>query len=149
MNNDNGKPDPEQGLYRKYNVERLNDPTGKHRDCIYYVLDLNHDRHAVAALEAYAASCAEEYPTLAFDLRHTAASLARKLGVTRPEAVTPHERGAMIEAVARALCRFSYADRSIEELVAPSRQLWQRLIPEAEVAVSAMLELRRPQKDKS
>lgn len=81
MNENSGKPDGEQGLYRKYNVERLNDLTGKHRDCHYYVLDLIHDKHAVAALEAYAKSCAAEFPSLAFDLRHEAASLARRLGM--------------------------------------------------------------------
>lgn len=87
MNENNGKPDQQQGLYRKYNVERLNDPASKHKDCLYYVLDLDHDKHAVAALEAYAKSCAEEYPTLAFDLRHTAAATARKLNLpARPEA---------------------------------------------------------------
>jgi hypothetical protein len=82
MNENSGKPDQDQGLYRKYNVERLNDPAGKHADCTYYVLDLDHDKHSVAALLAYADSCEAEYPTLAFDLRHTAAATARKLAVS-------------------------------------------------------------------
>lgn len=94
MNENNGKPDGEQGIYRKYNVERLNDPAGKHADCIYFVLDLDHDPHSVAALAAYAASCADQYPTLAFDLRHTAAATARKLGVeSRRSAVTVADSG--------------------------------------------------------
>lgn len=93
MNDNNGKPDGEQGLYRKYDVQRLNDPNGKHTNCIYFVLDLNHDKHAVAALEAYAASCDEELPTLAFDLRHTAAATARKLGVKPPSANKATDNG--------------------------------------------------------
>lgn len=81
MNENSGAPDPEQGLYRKYDVTRLNDPAGKHKDCTYYILDLDHDPHSVAALLAYAKSCEAQYPTLAFDLRHTAAATARKLNV--------------------------------------------------------------------
>lgn len=88
MNENNGKPDPEQGLYRKYEVNRIDDKAEKHADCQYFVLDLDHDPHSVAALEAYAESCKAQYPTLAFDLRHTAAAAARKLGVSaRPEAL--------------------------------------------------------------
>lgn len=85
MNQSDGKPDVQQGLYRKYNVERLNDPTGKHKDCHYYVLDLVHDKHAVQALLAYAASCETEFPTLAFGLRREAATTARRLGVALSE----------------------------------------------------------------
>lgn len=61
--------DSECGLYRKYRVERLHDPTGKHARCDYYVLDLTHDPHAIPALRAYADSCAADYPHLAADLR--------------------------------------------------------------------------------
>lgn len=61
--------DTEAGLYRKYNVERLNDLTGKHADCLYYVLDLVHDQYAAVALKAYADACEDEYPQLAADLR--------------------------------------------------------------------------------
>jgi hypothetical protein len=50
----------------------------------------------------------------------------------------PHERGALIERVAKALCLHAYPARSLEEAVAPSRELWMRLIPEAEIAVQAM-----------
>lgn len=91
MNENSGKPDQEQGLYRKYDVTRLNDPNGKHTDCTYYVLDLDHDPHSVAALLAYAASCEAQYPGLAFDLRHTAAATARKLTVARPEELSAEE----------------------------------------------------------
>lgn len=105
MNENNGKPDPEQGLYRKYEVNRIDDKAEKHADCQYFVLDLDHDEHSVAALEAYAESCKAQYPTLAFDLRHTAAATARKLGVSaRPEALlipegcTPADAAVLREA---------------------------------------------------
>ena len=61
-------PDEQRGFYRKYHVERLNDPTGKHSDCMYFVLDERHDKFAGAALRAYAAACAGEFPQLAKDL---------------------------------------------------------------------------------
>lgn len=63
--------DTERGLYGKYKIER-NDgssgPGGKHEKCEYFVLDLEHDKHARAALKAYAESCKKEYPALAHDL---------------------------------------------------------------------------------
>ena len=64
--------DYQRGLYRKYDVTRREDPTGKHITCLYYVLDLDHDRHAIPALRAYADSCESEYPALAADLRRWA-----------------------------------------------------------------------------
>ncbi len=62
-------PDRERGLYGKYRVSRLHDPTKKHVDCRYFVLDLIHDKHAGAALHAYARACEVEYRALADDLR--------------------------------------------------------------------------------
>ena len=61
-------PDDKQGYYRKYSVKRLKDKTKKHARCEYFVLDLNHDTHALAALRAYAKSCEAEFPELAADL---------------------------------------------------------------------------------
>lgn len=64
--------DAKRGLYSKYSVRRVDgssDPGGKHEHCMYYVLDLEHDKHAKAALAAYAKSCEKEYPKLAADLR--------------------------------------------------------------------------------
>jgi hypothetical protein len=61
-----------KGLYRKFRVERTDgssDAGGKHEGCEYFVLDLNHDKLAIPALEAYAAACEAEYPLLARDLR--------------------------------------------------------------------------------
>lgn len=64
--------DTKRGLYGKYKVER-NDgssaPGGKHEKCEYFVLDLEHDKFAKAALRAYAKACGKKYPALALDLR--------------------------------------------------------------------------------
>jgi len=63
--------DKTKGLYRKFNVERTDGssgPGGKHERCRYYVLDLDHDPHAPAAIRAYADSCRSDYPVLAADL---------------------------------------------------------------------------------
>jgi hypothetical protein len=64
--------DPKRGLYGKFKVERIDGrsaPGEKHRDCQYFVLDLDHDKHAKAALRAYVKSCKKEFPALAMDLR--------------------------------------------------------------------------------
>ena len=44
-------------------------PGEKHDACDYFVLDIMHDRHAYAALLAYAHSCEPEYPEFVKDLR--------------------------------------------------------------------------------
>lgn len=61
-------PDSKRGLYRKFTVTRHN-PSDKHNDCFYFVLDLDHDEFALASLATYAEACAEKYPMLASDLR--------------------------------------------------------------------------------
>lgn len=61
----------QDGLYNKFRVERLDGSSaigGKHRNCRYFVLDLDHDPHAAAAITAYAAECATTRPQLAADL---------------------------------------------------------------------------------
>lgn len=61
----------ELGLYEKFSVIRVDGQSahgGKHYRCAYFVLDMDHDPHAIAAAMAYAESCAEEYPLLAADL---------------------------------------------------------------------------------
>lgn len=63
--------DKTRGLYNKFEVTRTDGKSRKgqkHHGCEYFVLDLNHDLHALAALKAYAASCRAEYPLLARDL---------------------------------------------------------------------------------
>lgn len=64
--------DKSRGLYNKFNVTRTDgssEPGGKHDGCEFFVLDLTHDKHAKAALLAYAKSCCLEYPLLSEDLR--------------------------------------------------------------------------------
>jgi len=63
------QPDSEQGLYRKYKVQRLHDPKRKHTNCHYFVLDADHDKFASVALLAYATACEAEFPHLATDIR--------------------------------------------------------------------------------
>lgn len=68
---DPNKTSAEQGLYRKFDVRRIDgsdQPGGKHHDSEYFVLDLKHDLHARAALRAYAAVCAMTHPHLSADL---------------------------------------------------------------------------------
>lgn len=67
----NATTDKNRGLYHKFNIERTDGasaPGGKHEGCEYFILDLTHDKHAIAAILAYAKSCRKEYPKLADDL---------------------------------------------------------------------------------
>ena len=63
-----------RGVYEKFRVERTDgksEPGQKHAKCRYFVLDIDHDKHAAAALKAYAEDCKDERPELAIDLLHT------------------------------------------------------------------------------
>ena len=65
-------PAERQGLFRKFDVRRVDgsdQPGGKHHGCRYFVLDVDHDPRAHAALTAYAAACESSHPKLAADLR--------------------------------------------------------------------------------
>lgn len=62
----------EKGLYEKFRVERTDGQSaegGKHYGCSYFVLDLDHDKFALPALEAYAEACKDSHPALYGDLR--------------------------------------------------------------------------------
>lgn len=62
-----------KGLFTKYEVHRTDGSTnegGKHHECEYFVLDMNHDRFAIAALKAYVEACEGDYPLLAKDLKN-------------------------------------------------------------------------------
>lgn len=62
--------DRTRGLYRKYSVQRLRDPEGKHDNCWYFVLDPTHDPIARVALNAYADEAGRRgFHALATDLR--------------------------------------------------------------------------------
>lgn len=68
--------DREKGLYDKFTVTRTDGSSeegGKHYNCRYFVLDLDHDPHAKAALLAYADSCEAEYSVLAVEIREALA----------------------------------------------------------------------------
>lgn len=63
--------DTTKGIYHKFDVRRTDgssEPGGKHENCRYFILDLDHDPHAASALDGYARSCRREYPLLAEDL---------------------------------------------------------------------------------
>lgn len=63
--------DKTRGLYGKFGIERTDgrhNQGEKHEGCEYFVLDLNHDFFAYAALIAYRDACQEAYPLLAADL---------------------------------------------------------------------------------
>ena len=69
---DTTKTAEQQGLFRKFDVRRVDGSDqlgGKHHGCRYYVLDVDHDPYAAAALGAYADACRESHPELARDLR--------------------------------------------------------------------------------
>lgn len=69
---DTSKSAEEQGLFEKFVVIRRDGSDalgGKHHGCEYFVLDLNHDPHAKAALQAYADACEQTHPQLAADIR--------------------------------------------------------------------------------
>ena len=69
--------DPTKGLYGKFRVERTDGksaPGKKHHGCAYFVLDIDHDPHAKAALRAYAETSRGEYPLLARDIDATLTS---------------------------------------------------------------------------
>lgn len=92
------KADHSRGLYQKYEVKRIDDPSGKHDDCEYFVLDWEHDRFAIAAAEAYARACESEFPELARGLRAQVKSYSA--GVSKEDTNT--ERAALEEAARKA-----------------------------------------------
>ncbi|GAA1404009.1 hypothetical protein [Oerskovia paurometabola] len=81
-------------LGAKYRVERTSDPTGKHEECGYFVLDPRHDPHAVTAIRAYSAAVRSERPGLADDL---------DAWVGVPVSDARREDDELVETVARAL----------------------------------------------
>ncbi len=68
---DPGVPAEQQGVFRKFDVRRTDgsdQPGGKHHGCRYFVLDLDHDPHAAAAMAAYAEDCKATHPVLSAEL---------------------------------------------------------------------------------
>lgn len=64
------------GIFRKFEVHRTDGtdqkPGDKHFNCVYFVLDVSHDKYAYKALLAYADECEADLPELASDLRSLA-----------------------------------------------------------------------------
>lgn len=81
--------DQDRGLYRRFDLYRI-DEDGERQYLVtdpYFILRYTTDPHARVALEAYADSCAADYPALAADLY-------RQLGIdaterTQLETITP------------------------------------------------------------
>ena len=97
---DPSKPAEAQGLFHKFNVTRTDgsdQPGGKHHGCAYFVLDVDHDPHAKAALQAYAVACAQSHPQLSADL------------------IARHGGGALIDTVIR---KVEYLSETVENCTA-------------------------------
>ncbi|WP_420105754.1 hypothetical protein [Herbaspirillum huttiense] len=68
---DMSKPAEQQGIFRKFDVRRVDGsdaPGGKHHGCRYFVIDLDHDQHAPAAMAAYGLACTSTHPQLSADI---------------------------------------------------------------------------------
>jgi hypothetical protein len=118
---DLSKPAEQQGLFRKFDVRRVDgsdQPGGKHHGCRYYVLDLNHDQHAPAAMRAYAAVCRATHPHLAADIEAefgAAPQASREVPEGwKPVPAEPSKE--MIEAGARYLSIMSLPDREAGQI---------------------------------
>ena len=77
------------GLYNKYEVRRTDrrdsHKEDKHYDCRYFVLDLDHDKYALPALESYKKACVKEYPELARELAIEIAAMENRFKETDNE----------------------------------------------------------------
>jgi len=72
MNEASVDPDRQRGLYRKYELYRVDETDPTQRSLVFdpfFVLRYTRDPHARVALAAYATSCAHDYPQLAAELR--------------------------------------------------------------------------------
>ena len=68
-----------EGLKHKFDVTRTDPEAQKrHPNCAHFVLDIDHDPHALPALKAYADSAEAEHPVLAEQLRTIVHTIALK-----------------------------------------------------------------------
>lgn len=155
--------DRDKGYYRKFKVERTDGssgPGGKHERCAYFVLDLDHDRHAAPALKAYADSCRAEFPELADDLTSMAmGQIFSMQDLHAPEAVghllprplrecvinravqTPAREGAELLKVAPPAgigLREWLAGQALPAVISCCRKGWPTITDHEEVAVLAV-----------
>ena len=97
----------QQGIFRKFEVSRVDGSDqagGKHHGCRYFVLDLDHDQHAPAAMRAYAVACASTHPDLSADIEREfgAEASADKGAVPNPhDAAEQADIGKRIRRVAK------------------------------------------------
>lgn len=90
---DTTRPATEQGQFNKFNVSRVDGrdaPGGDRHGARYFVLDLDYDPHARAALRTYADECEDTYPQLAADLRGQIDRLHLGEFVTVSETILPN-----------------------------------------------------------
>jgi formylglycine-generating enzyme required for sulfatase activity len=106
---ENNMNDQKRGLYGKFAVVRADGRDGpgeKHEHCEHFVLDLDHDKHALPAIAAYVNSCKDEFPQLAADLR--AKVLAKVTAdnefVTVPDVTLPNGTVVPSFTVGKYLC---------------------------------------------
>lgn len=88
----------EVGLYRKFSVERKDGRSAegeKHHGCEYFVLDLNHDPFAYAAITTYARKCSDKYPELAADLLRKAREMSVWMVEQHVAELTPEQHDAL------------------------------------------------------
>jgi len=85
---DPGRPLENQGLLNRFVVTRTDGkdrPGGEYEGCRYFVLDVDHDPYARAALAAYAGVCEGRYPALARDLREKWGADSQPAGGANPQ----------------------------------------------------------------
>lgn len=87
----------DHGVIQKYTVRRRHDPSGKHDDCWFFVLDIKHDPLAREALAAYAVAAREAgYLALYADLTERLAAVhqgERRAGRAAHPPGVPDARG--------------------------------------------------------
>ena len=80
-----GTAEKDAGLEGRYRVKKINDPTGKHDGCRYFVLDPQHDLLALQALKYYARLARNAgYVPLADDLDQWAQDETERAIAPRP-----------------------------------------------------------------
>jgi hypothetical protein len=151
------EPQPDKrGVYEKFRIERTDGrsaPGEKHHGCRYFVLDLDHDKHAPPALRAYAESCGETHPQLAAELEEVAGqdkptacgdSLEGFMrgSAPQPEEPDPCQESRPLEASVHFECpscrrRFHLGKRSVDEWLQeiqahPCGYIWPSSKPQPE-----------------
>ncbi|GGX01692.1 hypothetical protein [Undibacterium macrobrachii] len=107
------KPAEQQGVFNKFIVRRVDGSDangGKHHGCRYFVLDLDHDVNAPAAMRAYAEKCKESHPALSQEL------FAQFGQSAQPEQEPINVTNSMAYAFHRALTDGTLSENELEEI---------------------------------